>query len=200
MNGNILKNLLSGAFLFSALVIPIRPASAATYIQSLDWATPEILVDQKSGNGLDYLLEYTLDEPLSNASILNAKLTLQHSGNSNIGPTNEIWHVLSGDGKFIGELSSSIAEVIIDTWLLSNAMLEDYLAEDASRWKFYLSEQTPFNGEKLLINHAALTLEINPMITDTLMIPEPSSGFFLMLGLLSAARVKKKWESKILNA
>lgn len=163
---------------------------AAVLTQTINFDPPRAIVDQTSGNNADFTYEHLLSGWSSaNFTALSGKLELTHTGNSNTGPTQEIWSIFSGP-TLIGTLGSSEGLKKTDSWQLPETVLAALTSGNPWRLSLFLSERTSFNSERLDLIRSELSVEYQAKnklpAAPTPSVPEPHSALLLGAGMIAA--------------
>jgi len=177
--------LLLGAGLTAFFMIAAgpKPAHALTLTHMISFPENTFAVDETSGNHMDFSYAHILPEWDPREWVLTGgSLRLSHSGNLNDGPTREIWHLFTEGDAFVGVLSESESTRAEDDWVLDDTVIRQMGL--ASPWTLpcYLSEQTPYNSEKMELHESRLTVHY---MRSAPAAPEPSSFLLLAGSILS---------------
>lgn len=174
---------------FSVCLLSVMPLGfSATVINTINFMPGEFAQDTTSGNNPDYFYSH----PLPDQAIISGTLSLSHEGNSNQGPTREIWQIFDLNANLIGTLSASDSASAQDLWQLPTDVIASMNSHIGNDFNFVLSERTSFNSEKIFLNQSKLTLEVR----QGTVVPEPSSVLMLLMGLTITAIGIKKAELK----
>lgn len=179
---------LSGLLLFSP------ESSAAIVTQVLSFSPARIITDNASGSQPNFTYRHELAPPSPEAEIFSGWLSLTHAGNANTGPTQEIWGVFSGT-QLIASLGTSDKSSLTESWDLPAAILSSISTENPWQLELSLTEETPFNSERLDLFRSELTLEYrepsNRKSSSAPSAPEPAAALLLGLGIFFSGVFRK---------
>lgn len=168
----------------AVLLLSAAPARAAVITDFVTFPAGTAAQDTTSGNHTDYSYLHQIPD----LTIISGTLTLKHSGNSDEGPTREIWHLMDADGFFVGRLTQSDSMTREDFWELPQETIQHINARRGMPFAFLLSEQTSFNSEKIDLFHSVLKLTAASAAPA---VPEPSGLWLLITAFVLAAGIKK---------
>ncbi len=190
----------SGAIVAAVLIIltlALPQGQAATIVDFISFPPLTSATDSTSGNLHDFIYQHTLVFPQPDAQLVSATISLIHSGNLDSGPTSEIWVLETWNDEWIGKLSKSEPSAMEDQFTLSDAILSRYFSSGPWNLKLALSEQTPYNGEKIQLYQSTLTAEYQlPGKTHAATVPEPGTGLLITGGLVLYWGRKKRENKK----
>lgn len=190
-----MKITLMAAGLSGLLILLSPEASAAIVSQVLSFSPPRIITDNASGSQPNFTYRHELPRPSPGAEILGGRLLLSHAGNSNTGPTQEIWRIFGGN-HLIAALGSSEKGPLTESWDLPVPVLSATFTEDPWHLELSLIEETPFNSERLDLFRSELSLEYReaPKSKEPSSIPsapEPAGAVLFGLGSLLSGVFRK---------
>lgn len=156
---------------------------AAVITQILSFSPARIVIDTASGSQPNFTYRHQLEQDLpKNAEILSARLSLSHSGNTNAGPTQELWRIYSGSTP-IAFLGTSLDKPLLESWDLPVSVLSVLAGGEPRELEFSLVEETPYNSERLELSSSELRLEYrNEPAKNIPEVPEPVNPLLLALG------------------
>lgn len=174
-------------YFFGALAVLLfsaAPAKAAVITDFVTFPAGSAAQDTTSGNNIDF----TYWHRLPGAVILDGVLELKHGGNSDEGPTREIWHLYDSAEQFVGRLGPSESAEREDTWRLPPETISLMNAQRGISFEFLLSERTSFNSEKIDLLSSVLTLTTAAAAPS---VPEPSALWLILAAFGLYAGIKK---------
>jgi len=182
MSPKAILNLLG---VLSGLLICSNTGFAVVFTDPILFPPGTEAVDSSSGNHIDFTFKHSLPKiPMSGLKIISASLSVSHEGNFNEGPTREIWSVSGPENHLLGILGESEKDQKTDLF-----DVESFLGEGAVSWlsgefDIFLSEQTPYNGEKLSLLNSVLEIhyELPASGPRSPSIPEPGTKTLVILG------------------
>lgn len=152
-----------------------------------------MITDPASGSQPNFSYEHQIEIPES-ARLLSGRVDLTHSGNSNLGPVQEIWKLYSGS-LLLGILGTSDRNTLMEGWELPGSLISS-LSNNQGLLPLSLIEDTAFNSERLDLHSSALSVNYElprpaQKQPPAPAVPEPGSFGLLAAALLSRAVFRK---------